>query len=206
MLKFLTTFSLCVPVMIFIEHLIGMNAYMTFMCLHALVFAAFFRCEHKEIIWWVLTILHGLAHLYHPASINGVMNVNYNPLPDFIVHGLQCLCMPYMFGVPLAIQTWVAGVVGYYHKPFLASTLWRIMSIGGVFGTQHQMLLLSRESHIYRASYLVWFLPYLGYMNYNYIPQWDYLVNSFGLFKWWYLCYYVAVKLTAHRALPNQEE
>src|SRR5690348_8572317 len=47
----------------------------------------------NEIIWLILTLLHGLAHIHSPAFNKLERNDNYTPLYDYIVHGTQCLCI-----------------------------------------------------------------------------------------------------------------
>lgn len=206
MLAFLGKFTLGVTALTAIDTVLDLNKYLTFGVFHLGVLFWLYSRNKKENIWWVLTLLHGLAHLYHPTSINGVMNTEYNPLPDFTVHAAQCLCIPTFVGPLLALSTLTAGVVGFVSREFLTSPLWRLMSIGGVFGTQHHMFLLSTAAHIKRASYLIWFLPYVGYLNYAYIPRWDYLVNTIGLFKWWYLAYYIAVKFEPKKVESDSDD
>jgi hypothetical protein len=146
----------------------------------------------QYIWWWVLTLLHGMAHWMHPSFHGLTPNEHYNPLPDFIVHGLQCLLIPSNFGYLLAVSTWSAGFIGMMHKPFLKEVAWRVMSIGGVIGTQHHMLLLPHDRSVMYASFIIWYGPYLGYLYDPFIPLWNDLMNTCGLFQYWYLAWFLA--------------
>jgi hypothetical protein len=158
-----------------------------------------------EWLWYLLTILHGLAHVTHPALHGIVPNPNYNALYDYIVHGAQCLTIvvwsPKLLAIGvLASQLMITGAaITYVHKPFFETFLWILISGLGVFGTQyHSMLLLSktkaRDYSLFIAGWILWVSPYLGYLIPNYIPEWDAITNRIGLFRMWYLAFFLSVK------------
>jgi len=158
-------------------------------------------------IWSVLTIAHGLAHIYYPAFRGTIYNTDYTPLYDYMIHGLQCFT-GYWYSPRLlypslifGINMFIAGIVAHVSPSFLETGLWVLMSIGGAYGTQFHMLLLDdgyygkrtilQEKNIkyaiFIAMFMIWFGSYTGYIFMEYIPVYDNFMNNIYLFKYWYL-------------------
>src|SRR6185312_11433248 len=73
----------------------------------------------------------------------------------------------------------------------------------GVFGTQYHSMLLCKKDickrgikdyDLFIAGWILWISPYLGYLIPGYIPEWDAVTNRIGLFRMWYLAFYLTVK------------
>ena len=155
----------------------------------------------KALLWFFLTITHGIAHICHPPFINGTeVNPNYTPLYDYVIHGFQCLMVWYYhkdllpFGIFGAIVMIVASAMSHLNKKELESSFWLFASGWGVFGAVYQMMLLNttRNNLIYKINWIIWSLPYVGYLIPEKIPVWDEFVNHLGLFRLWFGAYYVA--------------
>lgn len=174
----------------------------SFLILHSIL--PFLFLSWHLCLWILLTVAHGLVHIVQPSfySINSP-NFTYNPLYDFIIHSAQCLSSYYYYpslfpiGVFFSINLMIGAAIAYIKFDFLTTPLWVFMSFGGVFGTQHHMMLLQNnifsDKHyiIYCTSLFIWTLPYIGYLIFFYnIPYWDLLMHSSGLFRTWYLGFY----------------
>lgn len=157
-----------------------------------------------QMVWWILTITHGLAHVIYPALYGDIFNENYSPIYDYIVHAGQCLCAlvyhPTLIPIGIFIHSCMLIGAGIAHvdKKFLQTKLWVAISGGGVFGTIFHMLLLGdvmNSTQMLIANIIIWLTPYLGYLNMNGIPKWDSFLNHIGLFRTWYLTYFVAFQI-----------
>lgn len=155
--------------------------------------------------WWVFAVLHGMAHIVHPAFYGTTPNSDYTPFWDYIVHATSCLFIYDYHRTPLSKYVGFAVfystlIVGYYahcDKSFLETTLWRILSAGGVLGSMYHMLLLdsNTDNLMYITCVLIWFGPYFGYTNMDFIPTWDYAMNSLGLFNLWFWNFFVTLEI-----------
>lgn len=157
------------------------------------------RANKKELLWIAVTVAHGIAHIAHPAFINGTeVNPDYTPLYDFTIHAFQCLLVWYYHkelfpvGVFGAIVMLVGSGMAHLNKDFLATNYWLFVSGWGVFGAVYHMMLLNhtRNKNVFYANLLIWTLPYAGYLFPGYIPVWDNFVNRIGLFRIWFGAYY----------------
>lgn len=165
-------------------------------------------CWYKSnrLIWWCLAVIHGIAHLVHPAFHGEVPNSNYTPFWDFIVHAMECLCihmyhknnLSYAVSVFTFLSTFVAGLTAHvYGQEFMATTPWLILSGGGVLGAVYHMNLLNENKleSLLIANYILWFAPYLGYLDFNFIPYWDNKMNEISLFQMWFLAWFITVQI-----------
>jgi len=155
----------------------------------------------KNLLWLIVTIAHGIAHIVHPPFVNNTeVNQNYTPLYDFTIHSFQCLLVWYYHkeifpvGVFGAIVMLVGSGMSHLNKDFLATNYWLFVSGWGVFGAIYHMMLLNHRNNknIFYTNLLIWSLPYLGYLYPGYIPVWDNFVNQVGLFRIWFGSYYIA--------------
>ena len=167
------------------------------------------RNGYKEICWYVLTFMHGVSHITHPAFHGTVVNENFNPLYDYIIHAAQCLCVFYYHknlfpvGVFLHSMMLIGATISHLDETFLQTYLWILISFGGVFGTQYHMMLLNKNKdvNIFIESAIIWTLPYIGYLYQPTIPQWDNFANQTGLFKLWMLNF--GLTYTLHQFLQK---
>lgn len=156
-------------------------------------------------IWWLLCVLHVLAHILFPAylldetSRRQIPNPHFNPLFDYCVHALQCGCIflltksrfarlvGMLFAGGLILGAWYVQI----DPSFLGTLLWKCLSFGGVFGTICHHLLLDCNPRIVKLNLWIWCSPYVGYLLYDSttIWLWDEQMHKMGLFYWWYLCY-----------------
>ena len=44
------------------------------------------------------------------------------------------------------------------------------------------------------ANYILWFLPYLGYLDFDFIPYWDNKMNEISLFQMWFLAWFITIR------------
>lgn len=155
----------------------------------------------KNVIWLVITIAHGIAHIAHPPFINGTeVNPDYTPLYDFTIHAFQCLLVWYYHrelfpvGVFGAILMIAGSGMAHLNREFLATKFWLFVSGWGVFGAIYHMMLINHTNNknIFYMNLLIWTLPYVGYLYPGYIPVWDNFVNHVGLFRLWFGAYYIA--------------
>lgn len=164
--------------------------------------------KRRDLVWWFLASLHGIAHIVHPAFHGTTPNVEYTPLWDFIIHALECLCIhmyhrtqsSYYLSYTFYFTTLLAGITAHvYGQEFMATTPWLILSGGGVLGaTYHMNMLNDGQQHysksLLAANFIVWFAPYLGYLNFDWIPYWDNAMNEYGLFQMWFLAWFLTTK------------
>lgn len=152
----------------------------------------------SEVVWFIITITHGLAHIFHPAFHGTIVNDEYTPLFDFFVHSAQCLCVwhyhPRFFplGIYLMLTTMVAGVMSHLDSTFLQTYFWIILSFGGIFGAYYHHFLLDSKKNdtIFVANLIIWTFPYLGYLYPPIIPCWDNWMNIIGVFRLWFFHYF----------------
>ncbi len=213
MLAFLATFFVSLPFSLIIQYLIttliSYKLY-SFLLLHLSVL--FFCRDLKDIMWLILTIAHGAAHIVHPAFHGLIPNKDYVAIYDYIIHAMQCLTV-YMYekdwlpiGIFFSTSIYIAGAIAYIDRMFMATTLWILLSGGGVFGTIYHMMIINRNKNpnIHRASIILWSIPFVGYLIPDYIPQWDFLVNSLGLFNVWYFNHFITINLYNKFVKPNE--
>ena len=202
MLKFITVFSLCVPIIYIFDCVIQLLTHdrlISFIVLHSTILPLIVK-DTKSIVWWIFTVIHGIAHIAHPA-FNGIeVNVNYTPLYDFVIHAGQCLLIYYYhehlfpIGVFGAIIMIVGSACAHFNHKFLETNEWLFVSGFGVLGAIYHMMLINptRNVQIFKANFVIWTLPYVGYLVPEFIPQWDEFVCSIGLFRLWFLSYFLA--------------
>ena len=172
----------------------------------------FFMRSARHYLWYVLTILHGLAHIFHPAFIGTVYNTNYTPFYDYTVHSFQCLCVYYYnkdlfpIGVFASTMMLVGAGMAHLNVQFMDTFTWVIISGFGVFGTIMHMLLYNNEvsNAMVVMNCILWALPYLGYLNRDLIPQNDNILNKIGLFRLWYFNYFIATYIFEKYVCPKK--
>lgn len=173
----------------------------SFLILHSVLII--FLTDFKSKLWFILTVLHGLAHIYHPAFIGTTYNTNYTPIYDFAVHSAECLCIYYYSKRLLPIGIFVHSIVfigaalAHLDNKFMAEYTWIFVSGCGVFGVLWHMMLLNTEknSKIFWTGVFLWFSPYLGYLDFSFIPYWDSVVNSVSLFSMWFFNWQITIEL-----------
>ncbi len=203
--KFYLVFILLLPVLC-LMHMgifkITHSDLLTFLLMHI---PCLFMLERTrfDFLWLILTLGHGLAHIYHPAFTGIIRNNSYTPLYDYIVHSAQCLTALYSplgngiepIAIFIAITMQAGAVIAHLHENFMAIKPWLAISSGGVFGTFFHMSLLNKKQDLTTViiGAILWTLPYVGYLDFDQIPQNDYLLNTIGLFKYWYLNYFYTI-------------
>lgn len=108
-----------------------------------------------------------------------------------------------MCGIYFSISSIVAGAIAHLEPAFLTHYLWIPMSVAGVFGTNFHMMLLidettlteNKKNIIQYSNYIIWILPYTGYIVVKNIPEYDCLMNKIGLFKFWYMACFITIKI-----------
>ncbi len=176
----------------------------------------------KTLLWFVLTIAHGYAHIAHPSFLpvmNNISKINpdYTPFYDYVVHAAQCLMVWYYheklgpIGTFGAMVMMVSSAMAHLDKSqmlrpdsyvsdndgnmvFPVSYFWLFASGWGVFGTIYHMMLLSESKNnaLFIANVIIWSIPYIGYVVPNNIPEWDTTVTRYGLFVKWFGAYGLA--------------
>lgn len=154
----------------------------------------------RRFMWLLITFLHGLAHQIHPAFVGVIYNTNYTPLYDFVVHASQCLCIFYYSRklFPIGVMThsilMCGSLLAHLDNTFMGNPFWLFVSGCGVFGVHWHMMLLNenKNSAVFWTSIFVWFAPYLGYLDFSFIPVWDSMVNSVSLFSMWFFNWFFA--------------
>lgn len=181
------------------------NKMLSFLITHlSLMLLMFYETNNMDkikcsISWWILTILHGMAHITHPAFNGVIFNEQYTPLYDFVIHGGQCLTVWYYhkdvfpIGIFGAIVMIVASAMVHLQKSILETNFWLFASGFGVFGAVYHMMLInhSKDKKLYNANLIIWTVPYIGYLFPGQIPVWDNFVNQIGLFRLWFGAYYI---------------
>lgn len=206
-MNFLVIFLITLPCVILLDNFVMMfipNLLFSFLALHLSLI--FFVKDWKDLLWSVITVLHGIAHIIHPAYHGTIFNIDYTPLYDFIVHSAQCLCVYcyhkelFPFGVFFHSTTLLGGILSHLDKTFLETKLWLLIAAGAaLFGSQYHMMLLNKKknNHIFICSLCLWIFPYLLYLvPYEHIPVMDSFLNSIGLFRLWFLNYFIANKIS----------
>lgn len=173
----------------------------TFLILHfifviIIVPTKYFK-DFKFSLWLLLTLLHGLAHIVHPAFRGVIVNNDYTPFYDYMVHGAQCLMVYYyhkdlfILGIYLCISMFCGSTIAHLNKEFMENFIWILISAAGVFGTHYHMMLINnkRDKNIFNTSLVIWISPYIGYLNMEWIPYWDSFLNNVGLFRYWFLAF-----------------
>lgn len=151
-------------------------------------------------MWWLITVSHGVAHIIHPAFNGTEPNPDYTSLYDYIVHSIQCLLVWYYHpdafpvGVFGAVIMLVASAMTHMDSDYFETNFWLFASGFGVFGAIYHMMLLNhtRDTKIYAMNFVIWSVPYVGYLYPGYIPIWDEFVNRIGVFRIWFAGYFVA--------------
>jgi hypothetical protein len=169
----------------------------------------------RQWAWYLLTFVHGIAHVTHPALFGVVFNTNYTPLYDYIVHAAQCLCVWYWnqdhfpIGVMTSQLMLTGAAIAHVHQPFLQTFLWIVISGFGVYGTQYHMQLLNvkKHHHIFVCGWIIWLSPYLGYLVPGRLPEWDAVTNYIGLFRVWFVAFYLTmISVGQHDPLDEARE
>jgi hypothetical protein len=210
MLSFTLVFAVALPVTYLLDKAVCCvvkNKIASFLLLHTLLLGECVsgRLGDDALLWWVLTVLHGLAHIAHPAFYGEKPNANYTPFYDYIIHSFQCLTISFynpqwlVYGIAIHTMMIAAAIVAHLDKKYLETPMWLLFSSGGVFGTHFHMMLIINElylSHITYSSLFIWTAPYFGYLlpliGEDRIPQWDKFVNELGLFRMWYFNFFIA--------------
>ncbi len=161
-------------------------------------------CKTKnDWIFLAITYLHGIAHIMHPAFHGTVPNEDYTPLWDFFVHSIQCIAMYYYskdllpLGIILSNMCMVNAICGHMNREFMANHMWLIFSVSGVIGT-HYTTMLANNKHdagIFIGGVLIWGAAYSGYLDFTYLPQWDFLLNWLGLYRFWYIAFFWTIQM-----------
>lgn len=183
----------------FITRIICRSHEQAFVLLHIICLP--FIDDFSGVLWIILTVSHGLMHIFYPAFFGEIYNTEYSPLYDYIVHAAQCLTVyfydpnQFVFGIYFSMLMLTGAIVSHVDKKFLETKLWIFVSGFGVYGTHYHMMLLNKEHDqaIYCASLIIWLLPYVGYIKMNTIPQWDRILNMIGLFRYWYLNFFICI-------------
>ena len=200
MLKFISLFICTIPIIYIVDNTIQNvtnEKLISFILLHVLILP--FIKDVRAIIWWLFTVVHGIAHIAHPAFYGLNVNPNYTPLYDYVIHGGQCLLIFYYheklspLGIFGAIVMIIGSACAHFNPEFLDTKEWLFVSGFGVLGTLYHMMLINnkRDSTIFKANLIIWTAPYIGYIIPEFIPQWDSFVCSLGLFRLWFLAYFM---------------
>ena len=197
------------------------NEYISFLLIHLCLIPFILSQAPKRdyshwLLWSALTIAHGMTHIYsHAFTANGDHNADYDPFPDYIVHGLQCATMA-MYHPKLKLLACLmcamvisAGYMAKVDKSFFETNAWIIISGMGVLGNHYQMMMLEDKNDnskcstsIYLQSAIIWFGIYAGYMipflnkngiDVEAIVWWDGIMQEMGVFRVWMLNFGVAV-------------
>jgi len=204
MIDFVITFLLTLPFswgLDYLSHLIIKNKILAFTLYHLLLVPFLFNDNYANfIVWFILTYLHGMAHILHPPFIGKIPNTNYTALYDYIVHDAQCLCIfyyqPQLFpiGIFASSMMLMGAVMTHINKKFFEEPFWLFASGFGTFGSHYHMMLLNthKNENIFYGSCIIWISPFLPYLIRQNIPTWDYLMNTIGLFRAWYFNFFVA--------------
>lgn len=62
------------------------NKYAVHIILHGLLLPIL--TDRDGLIWLILSVLHGFAHLANPVQIEGQLNKNFTLLGDYIIHAI----------------------------------------------------------------------------------------------------------------------
>lgn len=199
----LSTFIVLLPVSLLFQKVMNwmFSPVLSFTLIH-LVLLPFCR-DYRSVLWFILTYVHGLAHIYHPAFVGTTYNTNYTPLYDFVVHSAECLCIYYyskkLFPIGIMVHSIVfcGALLAHLDNAFMGNPFWLFVSGCGVFGVHWHMMLLnkSKDNDVFWTSVLIWVLPYLGYLNFDFIPYWDSVVNSVSLFSMWFFNWFITYKV-----------
>jgi len=198
-IKFIGLFVCLLPLLVLIDNKFADIVSYSFLYGTTLLFAR----NKLDILWYILAYMHGLAHIYVPALRGTIPNLNYDPIYDYMIHAAQCLCIYnyhhnwFPVGVMIHSSMLTGAIIGHLDSKFFETYLWIVISAGGVFGTHYHMMLLNKTKNksIFIASCIIWITPYIGYLDIVNIPQWDSFLNSIGLFRVWYLNFFVTMKL-----------
>jgi len=156
-----------------------------------------------DFIWFVITVGHGLGHIFHPALHGTKFNDEYTPLYDFIFHAAQCYCVahyhPHLspFGYFFGLSTMTGAVIAHFDPAFLHTPMWLLLAWGGIFGTYYHHMLLDKQkktdpqrTDILIANFILWTSIYAGYVYRDGIPIWDLWMNWLGAFRLWFFHYF----------------
>ena len=169
----------------------------SFLLLNSMILLFYKTMTRNEYIWFVLSLSHGIAHIIHPAHHGIIPNINYTPLWDYIVHGAQALSVYYTnkkllpIGIIFCIMVVTAGIISYWNKEFIGSTMFIFLSIGGVFGMHYNTMLLNKnnDKNFTYTSAIVWILSYVCYYS-NEVEKVDAFINNLGLYRVWMLSFF----------------
>lgn len=216
MLQFVLLFFSFLPITLFIHNklygILDVNdeygKYIAFLIMFCLLIP--FCNTSNKAKWWILGVAHGMAHLIHPAFYGITYNTNYTPLWDYIIHAVSCLTIyeyhrtnfSKILSYVVFYSTLLVGYYAHCVPTFMTSLTWRFLSAGGVLGSTYHMLTLNTISEyqnkfqIYMATLVIFFLPYIGYTDYSFIPYWDKIMNDTGLFQLWFWNYFVVTEIS----------
>ena len=201
-LFFIGLFAIGLPITISVDNLIlnfVPDPIISFLILTSIIIP--FCKTRNDWIFLILTYLHGLAHLVHPAFYGTVINVNYTPLYDFIVHGIQCICMYFYskdllpFGLILYTLCIVNGIIGHLDPTFMAQKIWLYFSVGGVIGTHYNTMLVNsrKDGAVFLGGAIIWGAAYSGYLDFKYLAEWDAFLNYLELYRLWYINFFFVI-------------
>lgn len=201
--SFLLLFYALLPISIGLKHITDtlFSSVASFLILHSIIL--FYLNNYKSVIWYILTVLHGLAHIYHPAFIGTIYNKNYTPLYDFAIHSAECLCIYYYskrllpIGIFIHSIVFIGATIAHLDNAFMGNPFWLFVSGCGVFGVVWHMQLINtnKDNRIFWTGVFIWFSPYIGYLDFNFIPYWDNIVNSVSLFSMWFFNWFFTMKI-----------
>ena len=95
------------------------------------------------------------------------------------------------------ILEFIGATIAHLDNKFMSNPFWLFVSGCGVFGVVWHMQLLNtnKNNRIFWTGVFIWFSPYIGYLDFNYIPFWDNIVNSVSLFSMWFFNWFVAIQI-----------
>lgn len=196
-------FIYTLPVSIIIKRSVDsfFSPVISFLLIHLLLLP--FLKTFKSKLWFLLTVTHGLAHIYHPAFYGITYNTNYTPLWDFLIHAFECLCIYFYskkllpIGIVMFIIVLGGSIWAHIDNTFMGNFVWLFISGCGVFGVQchHMLLNENKNSEVFWTSVVIWFFPYIPYLSFDFIPYWDSVVNSVYLFSMWFFNWFLAYNI-----------
>ena len=140
-----------------------------------------------------------MTHIYsHAFTESGeLLGDDYNPFPDYIIHGLQCLTIaqyhPKLTPITMAmclVVMYGGYMVGLVDTGFCDThpMTWIFISGMGVVGTHYQMLMLEdpkcRSMEFYFQCAMIWMSVFAGYM-FPFLADQETTEDRLGPIIWW---------------------
>jgi hypothetical protein len=180
-------------------------------------------CWKKNLqtnIWYWLAVAHGLVHIYsHPFHDNGENNMQHDPLPDYLVHGLQCWTIAHyhnnqpllqIVGILVGLSVMIGAYMVGIDRSFLDTTTWFVVSAFGVIGNHYHMMMLfndKKTKSTFFQSLVFWAVVFSGYTipfvtkqlgaaiedKEWFVAFWDTVARQSGLFRIWMINFGIAV-------------